>query len=693
MGQALGGQMQAHAPLTVTGGPAGAFQRHAAAWAHLPGVGYRVLGWVREGYDFRPGRTWQGQPEWSEEHAEWNAIDDEEEETWASEELDRWLAAGVCRLVKSEDERVPGVIHPLLVVDKPGWQQLPADQQWVKRYRLCLAVKRDFNDSLQAPHLRMETLERCLSMVTAGDWLAAGDLSQGYNHIALHERARRWARFMFRGRLFEMHVLFFGLSTAPWVFSTTVGRVLAALRAQGIRASGYIDDWMFAAPKDELRALLSRWVWPLTGTLGFCWGSKSDWEIATCKKHLGLLVHSDTQRVSLPEPKVRQLRDEARYFRGRHRVQLRTLLRLIGRLRAYRLAIPNATLLAWELAQLAADVVCKRLPFPQRLDADELRERWRPLLRAWVTLSPGAVRAVTWLGNNVSTQLSRRFDEAGLRWVAVDAGPDRAGGRCKGLPDVSMAWPGELLQAMEGHQSRREAVGAGLVLRAYGKRLAGTRVVLMNDNLGNVSVFNNMRRGALAPWIAEALWACVELGVELHRASWLPGRELVRRGVDALSRVVDVNDWTLVDTVWQRICAWEPKLEVDRFASANNAKLPRWNSRWLELGSEQVDALAQDWRGTVSYACPPVALVLQVVTLLQRQSVEAVIVVPHWPGQLWWPMLCALAPAQEDWLWLGEGQRVFQPGPSGMGAVFRHNWTFWAVRCGRKTSGRCSARP
>jgi hypothetical protein len=192
-----------------------------------------------------------------------------------------------------------------------------------------------------------------------------------------------------------------------------------------------------------------------------------------------------------------------------------------------------------------------------------------------------------------------------------------------GSLEASVAFPGWLVEELRGNQSRQEVEGAVVGLATFKGQLRGQRVGLMSDNSGQVSIFNNMRNRQLAPWIAEALWFCMDNSIELHRATWIPSREMVRRGVDGLSRWVDVNDWTMRADMWVNVHQWAGGLEVDRFASRHNTKLRRWNSRFHEPGSEGVDALHQDWRDTVSYVCPPIALLGQVVNLIHTQGAAA----------------------------------------------------------------------
>jgi len=132
----------------------------------------------------------------------------------------RWLSEGISERVGPEDKN--GFWHPLKVAPKAGWELLPPELQWRKRFRLCLAVAKTLNKSLRIPRLKMETLEMALRLVQEGDCLVVGDQDSGYNHLLLRPESRRWFRYRIGGESFQMCVLFFGLASAPLVFSTTV---------------------------------------------------------------------------------------------------------------------------------------------------------------------------------------------------------------------------------------------------------------------------------------------------------------------------------------------------------------------------------------------------------------------------------------------------------------------------------------
>ena len=74
---------------------------------------------------------------------------------------------------------------------------------------------------------------------------------------------------------------------------------------------------------------------------------------------------------------------------------------------------------------------------------------------------------------------------------------------------------------------------------------------------------------------------------------------------DAISCIIDTDDWQLNPGVFKSIDdMWGPHT-VDCFASAANMQMEHFNSRLAELGSEVVDTFTTDWRGENNWWCPP----------------------------------------------------------------------------------------
>ena len=77
---------------------------------------------------------------------------------------------------------------------------------------------------------------------------------------------------------------------------------------------------------------------------------------------------------------------------------------------------------------------------------------------------------------------------------------------------------------------------------------------------------------------------------------WLP-RELINACADAISHIVDFDDWYTTPEFFADMDRLWGQHTVDRFANAANAHLPKFNSRFLVPGTEAVDAISISWNG------------------------------------------------------------------------------------------------
>jgi hypothetical protein len=276
-----------------------------------------------------------------------------------------------------------------------------------------------------------------------------------------------------------------------------------------LRLSYYLDDWLFMHPPRKLDEILVTRVWPVTAGLGFFWGSKSQWEVAAATEHLGLLVDAAQRKVFMRPIREVQMRDEVRYIVKVGRVKVSTVLRLVGRLRAYQLAIPNAHVIAWALGRKVAELVNKTIPNPLQWTPQQLSKAWQWILVQQVELTPMAMQLLHWLAKHLAAVRGRHWDDVNAAYMAMDAGPKRIGAKCAGT-EVSVQYPVQWAQAVKAGQSVREVIALPLAVGALLPQLRGKRLIVESDCMGGVATFNRMRSGALAPWVAEGILYCME---------------------------------------------------------------------------------------------------------------------------------------------------------------------------------------
>ena len=107
-----------------------------------------------------------------------------------------------------------------------------------------------------------------------------------------------------------------------------------------------------------------------------------------------------------------------------------------------------------------------------------------------------------------------------------------------------------------------------------------------------------------------------------------------------LSRIIDFDNYTINDDVFQILdVRWGPHT-IDGFACSYNAKLSRFNSRFYQPGTEAVDAFLQDWEFEKNWLLPPVFQIARVVDHLRLCNAEDTVVIPMWKSSYFWALLC-----------------------------------------------------
>jgi len=92
--------------------------------------------------------------------------------------------------------------------------------------------------------------------------------------------------------------------------------------------------------------------------------------------------------------------------------------------------------------------------------------------------------------------------------------------------------------------------------------------------------------------------------------------------------------------------------DEDRYASPSNATCPRFNALLDSVHVEGVNALTQDWRGTVSLVLPNFHELDKTLDILERDDSGAALVVPEWPFRAWWRRLHSAAWVRRVAAWL-----------------------------------------
>ena len=140
------------------------------------------------------------------------------------------------------------------------------------------------------------------------------------------------------------------------------------------------------------------------------------------------------------------------------------------------------------------------------------------------------------------------------------------------------------------------------------------------------------------------LWWLLDTNNISLRAKYI--RSAANIWADKLSREHDYSDWRLDPRVFASIQRAWGACSVDRFASATNALLPRYNSLMRDPLSEHTDCLSLSdamWRREINWCHPPRALLSQLAAKLEQSGASAYVLAPDRPGETWHQHLLSLS--------------------------------------------------
>ena len=107
---------------------------------------------------------------------------------------------------------------------------------------------KSLNAHIFTTHFRMFTISSVLSTVRKGDYVFKIDLQDAYFYVPTHPSSRKYLRFAFENKVYQLRVLPFSLNTAPQIFTRLGHTVTGYLHHQGISVIPYLDDWLVHHP-------------------------------------------------------------------------------------------------------------------------------------------------------------------------------------------------------------------------------------------------------------------------------------------------------------------------------------------------------------------------------------------------------------------------------------------------------------
>ena len=548
---------------------------------------------------------------------------------------------------------------------------------------------RHVNRHLPKQPFCMDTLQReGRTLFEGAGWGGTADISSAYHHIPMHPDSTQFLGFEWEGRCYQFVVLPFGLSTAPFVFTTVMGHTIRFLRSQGIRLMSYLDDLIFAhaSARETLSAamkmlhILPRFGWLVHPTK--CQGVASAIQRFVA---LGTMVCLASQTFSVPPATAERVeRDGRALLAAPGPVECRALARFRGLVGSTWLSSGVASRL--RVRALTAVIESR----PHRL--------WRSSWALLLSLSAEARSEIRWwiehlrrigsspirprpLGGALDGFIFSDASDIGVGAVLFAEGPEAASSalvtalRARSPTGVSarevlrlalrgIEFVAPLPEEMLGASSTlREMYGIWLFIAAVCALLTGGRHLVVLDNLGCVSILGGITpafaRGG-RPWGEYVSGGSPNpdlqrLALHLHDMQldhgftlvpvWRPRAENVR--ADFLSRVstLQLHDYQLREDLFLALDAeWGPHT-IDRCATHRSCQplqgraAGRFCSLFFHPAAVWTDGFSISWSGEVNWAFPPFPFVGDAIASFRNAAAAGTLIVPQTPHATWWPSL------------------------------------------------------
>ena len=458
---------------------------------------------------------------------------------------------------------------------------------------------------LHSETFKMETPETIRLSLQKGEWVTSLDFSDAYFHIPINPRSRKYLRFHLHGQTFQFRALPFGLATAPLEFTKVVKEVKLMAQSRGIRIHQYLDDWLLRAPFREACVNQTRTLMALCQQLGWLVNLQKS-ELVPQQEFNFVGYHFDLSKglVKPTQERWQTLTQKIKMLMNRDHCSVREFMSLIGLLTATEKQVISGRLhmrpIQWHLKNHwhVPEVLEKEIPLPRSL---------YPHLQWWLD------------ENNVLSGQPLHPLQHALQ-LFTDASNEGWGAHL-GDHTAKGVWSDSESQL---HINFLELKAVLLALKKFEQQCWGQIILIATDNTTVVSYINKeggMRSGSLCALLWRLLSWCNRRQIVL-RARHIPGRLNVI--ADKLSRSTQViqTEWSLLQEVFDHLCARWHTPRVDLFATRYNHKLPKFVSPVPDPQAWRVDALSLNWENMDAYAFPPVSLLGKVVSKILDQGVH-----------------------------------------------------------------------
>ena len=527
-------------------------------------------------------------------------------------------------LIDSEVKKllVKGVVSITTVEDGDYFSNLFTTPKKDGSYRTILNLKY-LNKECDTKHFKMESLKQAIHMVRPNAYLASIDIKDAFYSVPIRDEHKKCLKFMWKCNPHQFEAMPNGYKDAMRIFTKLLKPVFSHLRSLGYTSVIYVDDSLLYG--DTFEECLENVLITLKALqeLGFVIHSRKSVLIPTQKiEFLGFIINTVDMTITLTQKKKTKIMDKAnKVLRGK--VTIRMVASLVGNLTSSFEAVPNGRLY-YRHIELCKTKALKKSGYD--FDAScHISEEARKELNWWIQNIDNAfayIKSIPKIDYTIHT------DASNLGWGACDDTQ-----MCNGR------WSDE---EKELHINCLELIAIKFALKSYiPHNQASKHIRIMSDNTSAISYINRQggSHNMVLNDIAVQTWElCLENGIFIS-AAHIPGKHNIMADI-ASREFHDSAEWMISPHIFGKITRAFGMPEIDLFASRLNTQLPLYASWKPDPHSAFIDAMQISWSNKFIYLFPPFSMLWPILTKLEEDKVErAIVVVPRWPTQSWYPRI------------------------------------------------------
>ena len=189
-----------------------------------------------------------------------------------------------------------------------------------------------------------------------------------------------------------------------------------------------------------------------------------------------------------------------------------------------------------------------------------------------------------------------------------------------------------------------ELKGGYFGLKSLCRGLTNTHIKMLLDNTSAVHIINNMGscKSISCDKVARNIWEWARVRNIWITSSHIPGVLNVEADIESRRNEIRM-EWKLIESEFDNIqirTDFQP--DIDLFASRINKQLKQFVAYRPDPDAKHINAFTINWHLLQFYAFPPFAIIGKVLQKIIQDEATGILVVPDWPGQVWYPLFHSL---------------------------------------------------